>query len=738
MNRKTFFLFRCFVVLFSGLFFLSGCNRDELTGDGASDGGTGTPDAPEGELTVSYEFGNASGAGTEASPLEVSGSDTLSFSLVQSSLYRTPDGEVHTCAPELTVRACAALDTVYVSDVSELSAVTGKPDPVTVVNGSDPVRYRVSQSFRIGRQSLSYDQGYEVYTMKDASGSEVELPYVRPFAVGLTGSGAEETDGDAPAGDVRSVSISVVPLDAARALVRDTAWYAVTVRARLVLEAVHADSVRLSDVIFAHRYVGAVVRDLKVPNPQTGALSYTLAQEGGTGACTVSDPGVLAPGEALTLTVSQKSVYTEVDGTVIGRAPRAVLKLHAALDTVYAASLEALTAQTAKPVTERTQAGDTLVRHITNQKYSVGGQSVYFDLEHQVCRYTTKDGETVDMPYVAFSGSAWGDQGVTATAADVKAVRSAVSVKPLPTTRAIVKDTVLYEVSATFNVDIETIKTEEKNEQTLVFVVKYIGAVVTETEVPDPEPKLVKVEYRTGYEWEEAHDNLPLLYYAHVYRDRYYDNGEVVSDFFVDSGHLWSGSATMGPADPMDIKYPDGTFGSCNDYRTVAGDSVYNCYGVLLVPDIDKISSKILEDDDSWHSILPDEWDKYWSTKLYDNEFLTVDNSLCNQNWEKSDRQSGWYLKGCAWFRRISLYYDGEFTRNYDMKPRWYEQYLVIDGLRIDFVDWRPELTYSFTHEDFPETAESPRCRVYKYQCHAKYYNRNFYITVTDSIIEKR
>lgn len=734
MNRRAFFLFRCFVVLFSGLFFLSGCNRDELTGDGASDGGTGTPDAPVGELTVSYEFGNASGAGTEASPLEVSGSDTLSFSLVQSSLYRTPDGEVHTCAPELTVRACAALDTVYVSDVSELSAVTGKPDPVTVVNGSDPVRYCVSQSFRIGRQSLSYDQGYEVYTMKDASGSEVELPYVRPFAVGLTGSGAEETDGDAPAGDVRSVSISVVPLDAARALVRDTAWYAVTVRARLVLEAVHADSVRLSDVIFAHRYVGAVVRDLKVPNPQTGALSYTLAQEGGTGACTVSDPGVLAPGEALTLTVSQKSVYTEVDGTVIGRAPRAVLKLHAALDTVYAASLEALTAQTAEPVTERTQAGDTLVRHITNQKYSVGGQSVYFDLEHQVCRYTTKDGETVDMPYVAFSGSAWGDQGVTATAADVKAVRSAVSVKPLPVSRALVKDTAWYEVSATFSVDMETVNTEEKSEQTLVFVVKYIGAVVTETEVPDPEPNLVKVVYRTGYEWEEAHDNLPLLYYAHVYRDRHYDNKEVITDFFVDYGHMWSGRATLGPTN-MNVDYDDGTIGTCYEYNIVFNDSIFNGYSTLIVPDIDKISSEL--GSDRWNTSLPDEWNKYLEAKRYDDELIiAVDNSLCDQGWSKSSRPSGWYFKDCAWFRRISLFYGETFTRNYDMMPRWYEQYLVIDGLRIDFIDWRPKLTYSFTYEDIP--GSSPRCRVYKYQCHARYYDRNFYINVIDSLVERR
>ena len=50
-------------------------------------------------------------------------------------------------------------------------------------------------------------------------------------------------------------------------------------------------------------------------------------------------------------------------------------------------------------------------------------------------------------------------------------------------------------------------------------------------------PELVKMEYRPGWTWEEAHDNLPLLYYAHVDRDRYYSNGEVYTDHFVDYGH---------------------------------------------------------------------------------------------------------------------------------------------------------------------------------------------------------
>ena len=45
------------------------------------------------------------------------------------------------------------------------------------------------------------------------------------------------------------------------------------------------------------------------------------------------------------------------------------------------------------------------------------------------------------------------------------------------------------------------------------------------------------MEYRPGWTWEEAHDNLPLLYYAHVDRDRYYSNGEVYTDHIVDYGH---------------------------------------------------------------------------------------------------------------------------------------------------------------------------------------------------------
>lgn len=73
------------------------------------------------------------------------------------------------------------------------------------------------------------------------------------------------------------------------------------------------------------------------------------------------------------------------------------------------------------------------------------------------------------------------------------------------------------------------------------------------TDVPDPEPELVKVEYRTDYIWEEAHDNLPLLYYAIVYRDRYYRHSdgreEILTDRFVDNGHMVGSSALIDPVD---------------------------------------------------------------------------------------------------------------------------------------------------------------------------------------------
>lgn len=688
---------------------------------------------------VTFNISNdGNGSGSPSSPAEVSIGDTLNMVISQKSVYTDSDGKVFQCEPKASIELFAELDTLYVKDVKQLTNVNENTGVREASSGENPVVNKISQTFKIDKQAVCFNLAYDVFTYTNFIGDDIEMPYIKLNHADLYDSNTSEVTEPNARSETVHPAITITPIANTRAIVSDTVLYNVNVKFNLDIESVNTDEENKQTLTFSVDYVGAVVSNMEIPDsePEFGTLSFDFNIEGGTGNGTKDSPAETFGANKLNLFLKQKSSYTTADGTLFEYEPQANVEFWADMDTVFVTDLAELTNATASPESDVSNSGENPVVNKISQSFLIGKQNIHFNMVYDVYSCTNKADSVIEMPYVKLNQAVWGGQGAVGENTKVKSVKSAISVKPLPTTRAIVKDTILYEVSATFSVDIETVKTEEKNEQTLVFVAKYIGAVVTETEVPDPEPKLVKVEYRTGYEWEEAHDNLPLAYYARVYRDRYYDNGEIITDSFVDLGHMWVNTATLEPAEAMDIVYDDGSIGSCSDYHDSFNDSVLFAYGSLTVDDIDKISYKL--ECDCWNTSLPDEWDKYVGGKLYGDEFLTVDNSLCNQNWEKSDRPSGWYFKDCARYRRISLYYGEIFTRNYDMKPCWYEQYLVIDGLRIDFIDWRPELTYSFTHKDFPETAESPRCRVYTYQCHAKYYNRNFYINLVDSIIERR
>ena len=692
---------------------------------------------------VTFNISNdGNGSGSPSSPAEVSNGDTLSMVISQKSVYTDSDGKVFQCEPKASIELFAELDTLYVKDVKQLTDVNESNGVQETSSGENPVVNKVSQTFKIDKQAVCFNLAYDIYTFTNYVGDDIEMPYIKLNHADLYDSETSEAAEPTARSETLHPAITITPIANTKAIVSDTVLYNVNIKFNLDIESMNTDTENKQTLTFSVDYIGAVVSNTEIPDPdpdpepEYGELAFDINIEGGEGSGTKDSPAETFGANKLNLFMMQKSSYTTADGTLFEYEPKANVEFWADLDTVYVKDLAELTNATVSPETNVSNSGENPVVYKIAQNFLIGQQNIHFNMAYDVYSCTNKAGNIIGMPYVKLNQANWADEDAIETNTKVKSVKSAISVKPLPQTRAIVKDTVLYEVSATFNVDIETVKTEEKNEQTLVFVVKYIGAVVTETEVPDPEPNLVKVMYRTGYEWVEAHDNLPLLYFAHVYRDRYYDNGEVVSDFFVDYGHLWSGLATYGPDRYMDIEYHDGTVGTCYGYNFVYNDSIYNSSSTLIVPDIDKMSSELSYDE--WNTYLPDEWEKYQESKLYNTEFIAVDNSLCEQNWEKSDRQSGWYFKDCAWLRRISLFYDGEFTRCYDMQPRWYEQYLVIDGLRIDFIAWRPTLSYSFTHEDFPETAESPRCRVYKYQCHAKYYSRNFYINAIDSVIERR
>lgn len=214
------------------------------------------------------------------------------------------------------------------------------------------------------------------------------------------------------------------------------------------------------------------------------------------------------------------------------------------------------------------------------------------------------------------------------------------------------------------------------------------------------EPKLVRVEYRTGYIWEEAHDNLPLLYYATVYRDRYYENGEVVTDTFVDAGHPVSFSLSRFPE--KSGTYTDrGITVTYGELKTVEGDYEHIIIeSSVQVPDPSFIAKG--EDSDYRYSTKPGEWDKYTISKLYEEgSFMSTSEVPTTGDWEQDDRPTGWYFSNCGFAKEMDIDYQGEsFIKQlseYAYTVNVYDQFLVIDGRRIDFLAYRPDYNFDLS-----------------------------------------
>lgn len=214
------------------------------------------------------------------------------------------------------------------------------------------------------------------------------------------------------------------------------------------------------------------------------------------------------------------------------------------------------------------------------------------------------------------------------------------------------------------------------------------------------EPKLVRVEYRTGYTWEEAHDNLPLLYYATVYRDRYYDNGEKFTDTFVDAGHPVSFFLSRVPENGG--TYTDGGITTIfSDVEIEEGSN--NEYAVrkysAQVPAPFVLSKGAVYEA---YDTQPGDWDAYLVSKLYDeSSFISAADVPSNEAWESDDRATGWYFNNCGFHKEFDIDYQGEvFMRcisRHSFGISVYDQFLVIDGRRIDFLQYRPDYHFELS-----------------------------------------
>lgn len=661
-------------------------------------------DPDNGEVTFVITNENGSGTGSTDSPAEVAHGDTLSMVISQKSSYTDSDGKVFTCEPEATISLYAAMDTVYAQNENLLTQIQEDSQVQTSENGTNPVRHLLDQTFKVGNQSIHFDLGYEVYTYINNADQAIEMPYVKLNQANYGSAAADEKEESAPetkaSAKISDRVVTLTPLASTRAIVNDTVLYNVNVRFNLKAESQNAKDDVSRTIEFSVNYIGAVVSSMEIPDEDNGTVSYEISAEGGNGQGTSASPYVVSAGNTFNLQISQRSSYTDLDWSVYECEPQASVSLYAERNMVYAESLEQLTSLAGDTDVTSSQDGTNPVSHKLAQVFNVGGQSIHFDLGYEVYTYTNQASSQIEMPYIRVNEAGYqGTQTQNQTA--VRAAVRGARVSATPSTRATVNDTTLYDVTVRFNLELESVNAAETSSRTIAFAVTYPGAVITETEVDEPE--LVSVEYRTGYVWEEAHDNLPLLYYATVYRDRHYSNGEVLTDRFVDAGHPVSFSLTRIPE--KGGTYTDGGITTIySDVEVEEGSN--NEYAVkkysAQVPAPFIISKGTVYEA---YDTQPGDWNAYPVSKLYDEgSFISAADVPSNDIWDNDERATGWYFSNCGFRKSIDIDYQGEVSIKYLTRYQFaisvYDQFLVIDGRRIDFLQYRPDYHFDLSIDD--------------------------------------
>lgn len=229
-----------------------------------------------------------------------------------------------------------------------------------------------------------------------------------------------------------------------------------------------------------------------------GNISFNLTNDG-DGSGSQSSPAVCHGTDPLHFTISQTSTYTDPNGSVYSCSPSATITLSARQDTLTVQDLQTLVTVNSSPDAQKTTTGNNPVKHNKVQTFDVGGQVITFDMMYEVYSHVNSAGTTIEMPYILLNNAKYGaaqTAEVAAQSADAPASpRMAVSGIRLtprempnggPRRAKSVTTAKCYDVTVSFNMDIESKNTKTPQQQTLSFEVTYTAIVESTTEVPDP------------------------------------------------------------------------------------------------------------------------------------------------------------------------------------------------------------------------------------------------------------
>lgn len=671
--------------------------------------GEDDPDSPApgthtGEVSFTIDLPSGGGTGTSASPIVVTPGEALNMAINQKSSYTDPDGKVFTCEPVATISLSAQMDTVFAKDLAGLTNVKDGSDIKTSQSGTSPVRHTAIQKFEVGGQEITFDLGYEVYTITNSANEKVEMPYacVCPARLGAAGATEEEAQGGRAAVSVSGVSVRPLRMSRSQEITDSTA-YEVSVRFNLDVEGVNTQNSQTQTLELSVNYVGIVETTTTLEDPEAD-LSYTWEVKSGTNSG--ASPFVQIPGQTMELWLQQSSSYTDGYTNKYACTPKAMIKISTPQEAIDATTLDDLkkiveTSEDVSDGTSATQVFEVCGRQI-NMEWSYGlGQAV--------------EGTDIIMPYYELSPMKLKGEVV---ATELESPGTAESEKNFDS----------YELTATF-VQTATAKGAPGNfpqSFDIEYVVKYTGLV---------EVTVVSVEYEKKLgEWKEAEYNLPVHCNMQVVRKTTYSNGKTLTETYASPNFtigVGLGADTYDGNLHDEIVLDNGDriiYGPYSNYQ----DGDYWLHTTTIsVPDLSKLSTKIRNDDEGYTEVWGNSaWSSYWNMQ---QEGTFGDGP---------DHQEGWYAATVCYNRTMSLMYEdfdyyGFGIHGYVISPDFVDAFYYFDnGTIIDFAEFEPQRTYTLTTES--AQVDGHPARIYKYKCDVVYNNRTFTYEIRDTVYQNK
>ena len=646
----------------SAVFFCASCKEDH-------DGPLPPAPQPSDRIEVTYPSspsveGGCTGTGTAEDPLVVV-DDALTATIAVTGKYHDPDGSTVSCTSQATTRVSLSAGTPVVSINDLLSVVEHAGAPSVSSDGSKKTT-RCPWTFTVGGKDIIFDQSYEEFTYTNSQGKVIPWPYLKFTTVKCGSVNADEA--------TTSRGIRLRRLAPTRAdVITDSVTYEVTVPFTVYYESQNTDDAKTDSLVIDVVFNAVVVTATEIPDPTT-QLSYELSHKSGT--TSSASPFGVIPGDTLFLEWSGVSSYqyfsiSNRTGMEIKYKPWAFAKVYAEkADTMWIKDVADLKAILLDPIVATS--GTNPVENTGLYAWNIAGHKVTVNYGYQLYQPIMVEGTEVVLPSLAIGSP---------------------EIRLEFTEKTTTKTAKVYDVTLTIDQELAAVNTSEPQSERVQYVVKYIAAIPIEA------AKIVDIRYRkpspAGPGWNEAHDNISLVYQYKLLVDTVFSDGSVHTAEIYGMPHpiFWALNDLPSRAGyygqtKMELNGEMMYFFANQD--ELVDETYHNVTisRVIAVPDTAKITLK----DDGEGGPDPADWTRY-------------------SGYDPEHPQPGWYMTNLAPYHNARIYYDGRRLMFFDINFIWYNDIYyandVINGGRlisflgdendVDDVSYEPNINFDIT-----------------------------------------